>query len=196
MAKWNTPDDKHVNYLETRYMYENRQKIYIANETENMTWDETDVPDFITAWNNNWTMTEIAEYFGASTYETQLLAGDLIQRGKISGNIHIFKPKSKGRSFLLKVYQVDNEDIRIVTEKGKKWVCMKDLWRFLQRPEHSYRKTTEGWKPQERAKYKLETNSGRQNFIFISIHGMDKLFARLKDSEKEKFEKIRRIING
>lgn len=183
MAKYNTPEDKNINYFETRYMYEQRQKLYLANEETNMTWDETDIPDVIKAWNNNWTIAEISEYLGADRKETELLMADLIHQGKIQGNIHIFKPKRKRgiRSVDLKM---GDEKIRSVVEGKEIWLCLKDIWRWIGKPEHSYRKVTENWGPDFRAKFQLETAGGRQRYIFISMAGSSRLEQHIESHQR------------
>jgi hypothetical protein len=184
VAKYNTPEDKNINYFETRYMYEERQKIYLANEETNMAWDESDVPDFINAWKNNWSLNEIAEYLGADQWEILLLAVDLIKQGKIQGNVHIFKPKKKRgtKSVDLKMGEMT---IRAVVEKNETWLCLKDIWKWIGKPEHSYRKVTENWGPDQRAKFQLDTPGGRQRYIFINMNGLSQLFQHVEKHQKE-----------
>lgn len=190
MAKYNTPEDKNINYFETRYMYEERQKIYLANEETNMAWDETDIPDFIGAWNNNWSLNEIADYLGADQWEILLLAVDLIKQGKIQGNVHIFKPKKKRGTNPLDL-KMGEAKIRAVIENKQIWVCIKDIWRWIGKPEHSYRKVTEGWGPDQRAKFQLDTPGGRQRYIFINMSGLSRLCQHVEKNQKEMLDQLK-----
>jgi hypothetical protein len=183
VAKYNTPEDKNINYLETRYLYEQRQEIYLANEETNQIWDETDIPDVIRAWNNNWGITDIAEYLGADRQEMELLLIDLIHQGKIKGNIHIFKPKRK-RGIRSVDLQMGEEKIRSVVDGKEIWLCLKDVWRWIGKPEHSYRKVTENWGPELRAKFQLATGSGRQHHIFINMAGLSKLEQHIESYQR------------
>jgi hypothetical protein len=196
VAKYNTPEDKNINYFETRYMYEERQKIYVANEETNQIWDETDIPDFINAWNNNWSMSEIAEYLGADQWEISLLAVDLMKQGKIKGNFHVFKPKRKTGAKPLDLF-VGDKRIRAVNDHNQIWVCLKDVWRWIGKPEHSYRKTTETWGPEYRSKHQIETPGGRQRHIFINMMGLSRLCQHVENHQKEMLEELKGIIaNG
>lgn len=192
MAKRKSADDKQIDYLETRYMYEERQSLYIANELTNQVYDETDIPDVIAAWNNNWSMTEISDYLGTDRQELELLLADLIHRGKIKGNIHIFKPKGK-RQMKINVVGVGDYGSVIRTAEFNKqtWLCLKDLWKWLEKPDHSYRKVVEGWGPGQRAKFKLDTQGGRQDFIFININSLSKLCPRPNEKTKNKLEQLK-----
>ena len=174
LGKWATPEDKNINYLETRYQFEKRQKLYIANEETNQVFDETDIPDVISAWNNNWSTAEIADYLGLDRQEIELLIIDLIHQGKIAGNIHIFKNKRKGKSIVYEI-NVGETRIRTIQQDKHKWICLKDAWKHIGKPEHSYRKVVENWSPSLRAKFKLHTPGGPQNFIFLNYDGLSKL---------------------
>jgi hypothetical protein len=195
VAKYNTPDDKNINYFETRYMYEQRQTLYVANEETNQIWDETDIPDFIKAWNNNWSMSEIAEYLGADQWEIHLLAVDLMKQGKIQGNIHIFKPKKRKGATPLDLF-VGDQKIRAVIEKKEIWVCLKDVWKWIGKPEHSYRKVTETWGPDHRAKHQLETPGGRQRFIFISISGLSRLYSNVNKKQQKMLSDLKEVMEN
>lgn len=87
MSKEKSQDDKNIKYLESRYLYEKRRSIYIANEEVNQVWDESDIPDFVEMWNNKKTLKEISKYLGAEKEELQLLAIDLMKRGLIKGRV-------------------------------------------------------------------------------------------------------------
>lgn len=189
MAK-RTKEDKNIEYLESRYMYESRQKIYLANEETNQAWDEADIPDFITAWKNNWSLNEIAEYLGADQYEILLLAVDLIQRGKIQGNVHIFKPKRRKVERWMEL-DMDGVMIRAVVNDKQMWVCLKDVWAWIKKPEHSYRKVTEAWGPDCRAKYHIATMGGRQRFIFINTQGLSRLCQHVEINQQKMLEQLK-----
>jgi hypothetical protein len=190
-----TKEDKNIEYLETRYMYEERQKTYLANEETNQIWDETDIPDVIAAWKKNWSISEIAEYLGASRHEMELLMADLIHQGKIQGNIHIFKPKRKGKPPMeFRIFDVEDAKIRTFKVKKELWICLKDLWKWIGKPEHSYRKVTEGWGPDHRAKYQLDTNSGRQYFIFINMSGLSRLCQYVEENQREMIEEFKKVV--
>lgn len=80
--------EKNIDYLESRYLYEYRQKLYIANEEINQVFDETDIPEFIEFWEQGRTFEYMAEYFGYDKWEMYLLAIDLMRAGKIHGEIN------------------------------------------------------------------------------------------------------------
>jgi hypothetical protein len=187
-------DEKNIKYLETRYMYESRQKVYLANEETNQAWDESDIPDFIKAWNNNWPLNEIAEYLGADQWEIHLLAVDLIKQGKIKGNVHIFKPKNKKGPKQMDINMGDFT-IRTVRHDNELWLCVKDIWRWIGKPEHSYRKVTEGWGPDRRAKFKMETKGGSQRHIFINMSGLSQLFNHVEKNQSEQLEQLKEVMN-
>lgn len=194
MAVKKTKEDKNIEYLETRYCYEKRQKIYVANEETNQIWDETDVPDFINAWNNGWALNEISDYLGADQWEITLLALDLIKNKKIKGNVHIFKPKRK-LAEPMEIILADGR-IRVVKEQKETWVCLKDIWKWIDKPDHSYRKVTEGWGPDKRAKYKLPTAGGPQSYIFINIQGLSDLYHHVEKNQIEKLNELKEALKN
>jgi hypothetical protein len=195
MAK-RTKEDKNIEYLESRYMYESRRKLYLANEETNQAWDETDIPDFIEAWNNNWSLNEIAEFLGADQWEIHLLAVDLIQKGKIQGNVHIFKPKRRKVERSMEL-DMDGVKIRTVINNKQMWVCLKDVWKWIDKPDHSYRKVTECWGPDVRAKFQLDTGGGRQRFIFINMTGLSRLCQHVEKNQLELLERLKgAMIDG
>lgn len=193
MAKYNTPDDKNINYFQTRYMYEERQTLYVANEEVNQIWDESDIPDFIKAWNNNWSMSEIAEFLGADQWEIHLLAVDLMKQGKIEGNIHIFKPKKKRGADPVDLF-VGEQKFRAVIDNKQIWVCMKDVWKWIGKPEHSYRKVMEGWGPDQRSKHKLDTPGGQQRFIFISLSGLSRIYSKVDKKQQNLLSQLKEVM--
>lgn len=178
-----TQEDKTIAYIERRYCYERRQRLYIANEETNQVWDETDIPDFITAWNNNWSLSEIAEYLGADQHEIQLLAADLIRQGKIEGNVHIFKPKRK-KEINMESITINDYVIRANFTGSEFWVCLKDVWNWIKKPESTYRKVTETWGPEHRAKFTVHTDGGPQKCIFINLSGLHRLAENLDPWQK------------
>lgn len=190
VARSKTQEDKNIEYLETRYMYEKRNKIYLANEETNQTWDETDIPDVIQAWNNNWSIVEIAEYLGSDKWEMLLLFIDLLKVGKIKGNVHVFKPKKRKVDKAVEI-DMNGEKIRIVVKEKQMWVCLKDVWRWIRKPEHTYRKVTEAWGPDVRAKFKIDTIGGSQDFIFINIQGLSVLCKHLKIDQIKKIDELK-----
>jgi hypothetical protein len=173
-------------------MYEQRQKLYVANEETNQIFDESDITDVIAGWDNNWTTTEIAEYIGADRKEIELLLLDLIHKGKIAGNIHVFK-RRKGKPPLIEIDMGENK-IRAIHHDKQTWICVKDFWRHIGKPEHSYRKVTENWGPGERSKFQLETPSGRQHFIFINIPGLDKLCNHVEKNMLSEINRLKELI--
>lgn len=185
-------DDRNIRYLETRYMYEQRRNIYFANETTNMLHDESDIPDFVRAWNNGWSLSEISEYLGLDDKEAQLLAIDLIHTGKIKGNFHIFKPKAKGMDAIFLNTEIP---VRYIRKDREIWVCLKDLWRHLKKPEHSFRKVVEGWGPDQRSNYKMQTNGGLQNHIFINTSGLSRLCRHLRKKELEIINRVMIVVD-
>lgn len=80
-------EEKNINYLQRRYLYETRRALYVANEEVNQVWDASDITDFIAAWENGDSLEVMAEYFGAERWELILLAADLMNRGKIKGDV-------------------------------------------------------------------------------------------------------------
>lgn len=174
MTKKRTEEDKTIQYLERRYCYEQRQSLYIANEETNQVWDETDIPDFIQAWNNNWSLSEIADYLGADHHEIQLLAADLIKQGKIEGNIHIFKPKRR-KAHSVETISIGGSVIRATLSDNEYWVCLKDVWYWIGKKTDDYKTITDTWGPDQRAKYVVPTDNGPSKFIFVNAAGLDRL---------------------
>jgi hypothetical protein len=129
----------------------------------------------------------------------ELLLLDLIHQGKIHGNVHIFKPKPKrkGTPPMKQTIKMDDVEIRVMITGSVMWLCLKDIWKWIGKPEHSYRKVTEGWGPDSRAKFQMETNSGRQHFIFINTQGLDKLFRHVDYNQIKMLMALRgEMING
>lgn len=189
MKNRRTTEDKTIDYLERRYCYERRQSLYIANEETNQVWDETDIPDFIKAWNNNWSLTEIAEYLGATMRECQLLAADLIDQGKIQGNIHIFKPKRRAAK-PMETITVGDTLIRSTFSDREYWVCLQDVLNALRSPAERLQDLTETWGPDQRAKFVIPTDGGPQKFQFVNVEGLERLAQEMEPWERTQVERL------
>lgn len=87
-------EDKSIEYLESRYMYESRKSIYIANEEINQTWDRSDIPEFIEMWERGIPCHEIQEYFGMDEWEYKLFLIDLLQKKRIKGGLSVVRFKT------------------------------------------------------------------------------------------------------
>lgn len=191
MTRSKSQDDKNIKYLETRYMYERRGVLYVANEEINQIWDETDIPDFIAAWENGWTMPEIAEFLGSDEMELSLLAMDLIKQKKIEGSFQITRAEKKlPRSIKIKI---SGKPIRII--KGKEpWICINDIWDIIDQPESL--EFLESLQPKERSNYIIDTAAGRQSFIFINMSGWSKLYNQTENKKRPILNKVKEGVNN